>query len=75
MQEIGWIRRRRLDEDQRRVRVSLTARSRDLARTILPAIEATYRRLESEVGEDFSRRLYAMIDALIDALRDPDPRV
>jgi homoprotocatechuate degradation regulator HpaR len=74
MQQLGLIKRRRFDRDRRRVRVSLTAKSRALARRMAPAIEATYRRLESQVGRDFSARLYRTIDTLIESLRDPGIR-
>src|SRR6202162_6532427 len=42
MEELGYIRRKRLDDDQRRVRVSLTPRSRALSRRMAPQIEATH---------------------------------
>src|ERR1700721_486834 len=54
MEELGYIRRKRLDHDQRRLRVSLTPRSRALAARMAPQIEATYRRIEALIGTDFS---------------------
>ena len=68
MQDLGLIDRERLEHDQRRVRVSLTARSRGLAAQMAPQIEATYRRIESLIGKEFSMRFYRALDRLIGAL-------
>jgi DNA-binding MarR family transcriptional regulator len=68
MQELGYITRRRLDHDQRRVRVSLTPRSRGLAARMAPQIEATYRDIETVIGAEFSARFYRALDQLIGAL-------
>ena len=57
MEELGYIRRKRLDHDQRRLRVSLTPRSRALAARMAPQIEATYRQIETMIGADFSATL------------------
>ena len=69
MQELGYITRRRLDHDQRRVRVSLTPRSRGLAARMAPQIEATYREIETVIGAEFSARFYRALDELIGALQ------
>jgi len=69
MQELGYITRRRLDHDQRRVRVSLTPRSRGLAARMAPQIEATYRDIETVIGAEFSARFYRALDELIGALQ------
>ena len=68
MEELGLIRRKRLDHDQRRVRVSLTPRSRSLSARMVPQIEARYRRIESLIGKEFSVRFYRALDELIGAL-------
>ena len=68
MEELGLIRRKRLDHDQRRVRVSLTPRSRSLSARMAPQIEARYRRIESLIGKEFSVRFYRALDELIGAL-------
>jgi homoprotocatechuate degradation regulator HpaR len=68
MEELGYIRRKRLDHDQRRVRVSLTPRSRTLAARMAPQIEATYREIEAMIGADFSASFYRALDDLIGAL-------
>ncbi|HMK87035.1 MAG TPA: homoprotocatechuate degradation operon regulator HpaR [Steroidobacteraceae bacterium] len=74
MEEIGLVSRKRLEHDQRRVRVSLTPRSRALAARIAPQIEAVYARVERLLGEEFCRRLYGALDEVIDKLEPPAPR-
>jgi homoprotocatechuate degradation regulator HpaR len=68
MEEIGLVNRRRLPEDQRRVRVSLTPRSRALAARMTPQIEAVYARVEQLLGKEFCEQLYGALDDLIDKL-------
>lgn len=68
MDNMGWIERQRFDNDQRRVRVSLSVRSRALAERLAPQIEAVYADLEARVGVEFTRRLYAMLDELVATL-------
>jgi homoprotocatechuate degradation regulator HpaR len=60
MQELGLVHRRRVDHDQRRVRVSLTPRARAMAARMAPQIEATYRRIEQRIGEALQRALPAV---------------
>jgi homoprotocatechuate degradation regulator HpaR len=74
MEELGLIKRKRLDHDQRRVRVSLTARSRGLSARMAPQIEAKYRHIESLIGTEFSARFYRALDELIGALAAQQPR-
>jgi homoprotocatechuate degradation regulator HpaR len=71
MEELGYIKRKRLDHDQRRLRVSLTPRSRTLGATMAPQIEATYREIEAVIGTEFSARFYRALDELIGALSVP----
>jgi len=73
MEELGYIKRKRLDHDQRRLRISLTPRSRALAGRMAPQIEATYRRIETTIGTVFSTRFYRALDELIGALGTPVP--
>jgi homoprotocatechuate degradation regulator HpaR len=68
MEELGYIKRKRLAHDQRRLRVSLTPRSRALAATMAPQIEATYGDIETVIGAEFSARFYHALDELIGAL-------
>ena len=68
MEELGLITRRRFEHDQRRLRVSLTPRSRALSERMAPQIEATYREIEALLGAEFAAAFYASLDRLIAAL-------
>lgn len=65
MEALGFITRERLDHDQRRVRVSLTARSRTLAARMAPQIEATYALIEGWLGTPFIAGCYGALDEMI----------
>ena len=76
MEEMGLVQRERMAEDQRRVLVSITPKSRALARRIVPLIEAQYRELERRIGADLLAQVYATLDQLLqrlDAPADGDP--
>jgi homoprotocatechuate degradation regulator HpaR len=73
MEEIDLVARARLDHDQRRVMVSLTARSRALAARMAPQVEAAYAEIEARIGADFVQRFYAALDELIATLGQDDP--
>jgi homoprotocatechuate degradation regulator HpaR len=73
MEELGLIKRRRFDHDQRRLHVSLTPRSRALSARMAPQIESTYRDIETLIGAEFSSRFYRALDELIGALAAPEP--
>jgi len=73
MEEIGLIRRERIANDLRRVRVSLEPRSRALAARLAPQIEATYAHIESLLGADFAARFEHSLDELIAALAASPP--
>ena len=83
MEELDYVKRRRFEIDQRRVRVSLAPRSRALAKRMAPQIDATYRYIETLIGTEFSARLHETLDDLIEVLaahghrssaRDPSAR-
>jgi homoprotocatechuate degradation regulator HpaR len=71
MDDMGLVKRARMDHDQRRLLVSLTPKSRGLAAKMSPQIEATYRELEAKLGERFTQDLYATLDSLIEVLGAP----
>jgi homoprotocatechuate degradation regulator HpaR len=73
MEELGLIKRRRFDHDQRRLHVSLTPRSRALSARMAPQIEATYSDIETLIGAEFSSRFYRALDELIGALAAREP--
>jgi DNA-binding MarR family transcriptional regulator len=69
MENIGFVQRKRLADDQRRVRVSLTPRSRALASRMAPLIEAVYAHIEDLLGKEFAENFYRVLDDLIVKLR------
>jgi homoprotocatechuate degradation regulator HpaR len=73
MENVGFVQRKRLADDQRRVLVSLTPRSRALASRMAPLIEAVYARIEGLLGKEFTEDFYRVLDDLIVKLRPPPP--
>lgn len=75
MDELGLVTRERVAHDQRRLMVSLTDRSRTLAASMAPQIEAIYDAIEAHIGADVIDRFYGALDELIGMLGDlPDTR-
>jgi homoprotocatechuate degradation regulator HpaR len=68
MEELDLVGRERLERDQRRVLVSLTAHSRALAARMAPQIDAVYADIERELGPKATQRLYSALDTLIATL-------
>jgi homoprotocatechuate degradation regulator HpaR len=68
MEELGLVGRERLEHDRRRVRVSLTPRSRMLTARMAPQVEAAYTELEARIGAPLMGRLYGLLDELAEAL-------
>lgn len=68
MDDLGLVRRERMPDDQRRLRVSLTPKSRALAAAMAPQIEATYAAIEAHVGAERVDGLYRALDELIGLL-------
>jgi len=76
MEEAGLVQRARMEDDQRRLKVSVTARSRQLGRRMFPAIDAQYGRIEQIVGADALAHVYDVLDGLLGALGEaPAPDV
>jgi homoprotocatechuate degradation regulator HpaR len=71
MDELGLVRRERLDHDQRRVLVTATAKSCALAASMAPQVEAVYAALQAQLGPEFTEGLYAMLDELVTRLGVP----
>ena len=69
MENMGFVQRKRLANDQRRVLVSLTPRSRALATRMAPLIQAVYARIEERLGKEFADDFYRVLDELIEKLR------
>jgi homoprotocatechuate degradation regulator HpaR len=65
MEETGLVARERMAHDQRRVKVSLTPRSRRLAQKLVPLIEKRYEVLEKALGLRSIQEVYDALDALL----------
>lgn len=65
MEETGLVLRERMPHDQRRVRVSLTAKSRKTAQKLIPLIEQRYEALEKSLGLRSIQEVYDALDALL----------
>ena len=72
MEEAGLIARERMPHDQRRVSISMTTKSRQIARQLVPQVEARYAALEATLGVDAMQEVYDTLDALLARL--PAPR-
>jgi homoprotocatechuate degradation regulator HpaR len=70
MEETGLITRERMAHDQRRVRVSLTPKSRKIAQQLIPRVEQRYQALEASLGMGAMQEVYDTLDALL--ARTPD---
>jgi homoprotocatechuate degradation regulator HpaR len=72
MQQLGFVTRRRVEHDQRRVHVALTPKARALAARMAPQIESIYQHIESVVGPGFFTELHHALDRLLATL-EPVP--
>ncbi|MEX3932469.1 homoprotocatechuate degradation operon regulator HpaR [Paraburkholderia phymatum] len=68
MEDLGHVTKERFEDDQRRVRVSLTTQSTEVVERMAPLLEAEYRALEKQVGAKIVDDLYVAVDALINEL-------
>jgi homoprotocatechuate degradation regulator HpaR len=68
METLGLVTKERFADDQRRVRVSLTATSVRLVRRLTKDLEAAYRDIELAVGADVVAQVYRAVDALLEGL-------
>lgn len=73
MDDLGLVKRERMAGDARRVRVSITPKSRALAAKMAPQIEATYADIEARIGAEFIGRFYQTLDELIALLGAAPP--
>ena len=65
MEDTGLITRERMAHDQRRVRVSLTPKSRKIAQQLIPRVEQRYALLEMSLGLPAMQEVYDTLDALL----------
>lgn len=68
MDALGLVRRRRFETDQRRIAVTLTPRARALAARLAPQIDATYRQLRAQLGDELYTGLLEVMDRVIQRL-------
>ncbi|MFM2035830.1 MAG: hypothetical protein RL459_1095 [Pseudomonadota bacterium] len=80
MEDLGLVKRQRLEGDQRRVLVSPSAKSQQLAEKLAPQIDLIYTQLEADMGSDIAEQLYSTLDAIQGRLSgcssttpEPDP--
>ena len=74
MEDLGHVTKARFEDDQRRVRVSLTAQSTEVVERMKPLLEAEYQALEQQVGAKVVDDLYVAVDALIKELAASENR-
>ena len=72
MEETGLVERERMEHDQRRLSVSLTAKARALAQRMAPEVEAIYAQIEERVGAERLRAMYDALDELIELVGPVD---
>jgi DNA-binding MarR family transcriptional regulator len=64
MEEAGLIKRERMEHDQRRVKVTVTASTKKLGKSMAPIIEREYLELEKLVGVKQLQQVYDALDTL-----------
>jgi DNA-binding MarR family transcriptional regulator len=72
MEEAGWIKRERMEHDQRRVKVTVTASTKKLGKSIAPMIEREYIELEKHVGVKQLQQVYDVLHTLQKTLGSPE---
>ena len=68
MEEAGLIKRERMEHDQRRVKVTVTAATKKLGKSIAPIIEREYLELEKKVCVKQLQQVYDTLDTLLQNL-------
>jgi homoprotocatechuate degradation regulator HpaR len=68
MEEAGLIKRERMEHDQRRVKVTVTAATKKLGKSIAPIIEREYLELEKKVGVKQLQQVYDTLDTVLQNL-------
>lgn len=68
MDKMGLVERVRLDHDQRRVLVSLPARSADMVDSMLLEVNELYKVLDRDLGVGFAGEVYATLDRMLTLL-------
>jgi homoprotocatechuate degradation regulator HpaR len=68
MEEAGLIARERMPHDQRRVSVTLTARSKKIGKSLAPVIDEKYLEIEALIGVKQLQQVYDVLDVLLQRL-------
>lgn len=71
MEDMNLLTRTRMQEDQRRIQVRLTARGEKLVAALGPLITEQYRILEKAFGAKLIKEVYDVMDRFIGAERGP----
>ena len=72
LEEAGLINRERMEHDQRRVKVTVTASTKKLGKSMAPIIEREYLELEKLVGVKQLQQVYDALDTLQKNLGRPE---
>ncbi len=72
MEEAGFIKRKRMPHDQRRVTVTITPATKKLGKSMEPIIERQYAELEKLVGVKQLQQVYDALDTLLQNLGYPE---
>jgi homoprotocatechuate degradation regulator HpaR len=72
MEEAGLIKRERMEHDQRRVKVTVTATTKKLGKSMALIVEREYLALEKLVGVKQLQQVYDVLDTLLQNLEAPD---
>jgi homoprotocatechuate degradation regulator HpaR len=72
MEEAGLIKRERMEHDQRRVKVTVTASAKKLGKSMASTIEREYLELEKLVGVKQLQQVYDALDTLQKNLGRPE---
>lgn len=75
MEEMALVTRTRMKDDQRRVIVQLTPKSKQLVSELGPLIVEQYKIIEKAFGPDLIKQLYEIMDTVIAIERGPISRV
>jgi homoprotocatechuate degradation regulator HpaR len=71
MEEAGLVARERMDHDQRRLKVTATARAEQIGRELAPLVARQYEEIEQQVGTRKLQEVYDVLDALLQHLDAP----
>lgn len=73
MEDMDLVARMRMEEDQRRVMVRMTALGEKVVDAIGPLIIAQYRNVEKTFGPDLVAEVFGVMDRFIEAAAERDP--